>query len=153
MIDNKYVEKANNLLKVIDIAIEVIKEFPPKDFNSNHIETFVNGYLEFKNRIENAEAQYKNLKSLSYVENDLFTYFQEGNGKAVNEFWIKVREHNLPFKRINKLPKILKRKKIKNRIEYDYITDVILPFKQEKIITDDQVNLLESLLKDFESKK
>jgi hypothetical protein len=153
MIDNKYIQKANDLLKVSDIAIEVIKKFPPKDFNPNHIETFVNGYVEFKNRIENTEEQFKNLKSLSYVENDKFTYFQEGNGKAVNEFWIKIKEFNLPFKRINKLPKILKRKNIKNRIEYDYVKDVMIAFKQEKIITDDEVNLLEDLLKDFEEKK
>lgn len=148
--DNNYTQKADDLLKVIDIAIKVIKNSPPKNFNSNHTESFTNGYLAMKKRIEDPEPQFKNLKSLAYVENDIFIYFQEGSGQAVNEFWTKIKELNLPFKRANKLVKILKRKKINNRIEYDYVTDVIVPFQQEKIITDDEVSLLENLLRDFE---
>jgi hypothetical protein len=152
MMDNKYAQKAGDLLKVIDIVIKVIKDFPPKDFNSTHIDSFVNGYLEFKKRIEDAEPQFKNLKSLSYVENDIFIYFQEGSGQAVTEFWTKIKEHTLPFKRVNKLVKILKRRKINNRIEYDYVTDVIVPFQQEKIINQEEIDLLANLLKDFETK-
>jgi hypothetical protein len=153
MTDNKYTQSVDNLCKAIDIAVSVLQEYPPKGFNPSHVTNFVNAYLDFKNRAENPEPQFRNLKSLSYVINDVFIYFQEGSGDTVNAFWDKVKELNLPFKRENKLAKILKRKKINNKIEFDFVIDVLVPYQQEKLIDKDDVDLLNKLIAEFELSK
>jgi hypothetical protein len=153
MTDNKYNQSVENLCKAIDIAVSVLQEYPPKEFNTSHIANFVNTYLDFKNRAENPEPQFQNLKSLNYIINDVFIYFQEGSGDAVNAFWNKIKELNLPFKRENKLAKILKRKKINNKIEFDFIIDVLVPYQQEKLIDKDDVDLLNKLITEFELSK
>ena len=61
----------------------------------------------------------------------MFILFQEGSGEGVEYFWRKIKEKNLPFNRNNKLTKIFKRKRIINDLEYDFITDVMMPYYQE----------------------
>jgi hypothetical protein len=50
------------------------------------------------------------------------------------------------------MQKILKRKKIINDIEYDFVTDVIVPYQHEGMITEEEVILLNTYLGDFEKK-
>ena len=47
------------------------------------------------------------------------------------------------------MAKILKRKKINNDIEYDFVTDVIVPYQQEGMITEEEVILLKYLFGEF----
>jgi len=68
----------------------------------------------------------------------------------VDYFWQEIKLAGLDFKRENKLGKILKRKKINNRIEYDFIIDVFVPYQQEGLISGDEVELLNKLLADYE---
>jgi hypothetical protein len=48
------------------------------------------------------------------------------------------------------LVKILKRKKINNKAEFDFIIDVRVPYQQEKLIN---IDLLNKLISEFESAK
>jgi hypothetical protein len=59
----------------------------------------------------------------------------------------------LPYKRENRMAKILKRKKIINDIEYDFVTDVIVPYQQEGMITEEEVISLNTYLGDYENRK
>jgi hypothetical protein len=49
--------------------------------------------------------------------------------------------------------KVLKRGKINNRIEYEYIIDIIVPAEQENRITSKEVKLLSEMIGAFENKK
>lgn len=147
-----YREKADNLSEVINIAIEVLQEHPPKGFDKTHLEQFINTYLDSKNNALNPQPQYKNSASLKYIENDVFTYFQEGFGKAVNLFWEKIKQQELPYKRVNKISKILKRNKIKNQLEYDFIIDVMIPYQKEGLIDNDDIISLNKMISNFEKK-
>jgi len=109
-----YEEEANNLAQAIDIAIEKLQKHPPKEFQTAHIEHFINTYSDTKNKALNPEPQFKKISSLKYHIQDVFTYFQESTGEAVEQFWRGIQEHKLPFERENKLLKILKKRKIKN---------------------------------------
>lgn len=149
----KYNQKVNELSKVVGIAIDAFSKFPPKNWNENHIENIIATYKNFQINILNPEPQYKNLNSLKYLENDIFTYFQEGAGKTVDYFWENIKNENFPYKRENKVVKILKRKKISNQIEYDFVKDIIIPYKQEGLINITEANLLDDLLKEYEQKK
>lgn len=160
MKEDKYAEPANNLAKAADIAIAVIQKFPPKGWNEYYVTTdknqithFIELYQEWKENILNPEPKFKNLKSLKYEYDNIFTEFQEGNGDYVEEFWKEIKAQNLPYKRENKLAKILKRKKINNIHEYDFIIDVIVPYQQEGLINEEEVVLLNKWLGEFENRK
>jgi hypothetical protein len=147
-----YETQAEQLAQAIDIATEAFKTYPPKDWSESNIQHVIKVHLDWKEMALNPKPAFKNKKSLAYLINDTFTYFQESSGKTVEYFWQEVVKHNLPFKRENKLSKILKRKRIKNDIEYDFITDVFVPYRQGGLITEDEVTLLNELLAQYEAK-
>lgn len=156
---NKYKIAAENLAKASDIAIVVVKKFPPKGWdknyiteNKNEIDFTIDLYNERKERALNPKPQYCNMQSLKYLYEEIFTSFQEGSGTFIEEFWKEIKAQNLPYKRENKLAKILKRKKINNIHEFDFVTDVIVPYKQEGLINDEEFVLLNKCLRDFENR-
>jgi len=145
-----YEEQVKQLIAAIDIAIKAFQLYPPKIWDDAAIQHVVNVYVSFKNDAQNPLPKFKNKQSLNYTINDVFTYFQEASGGTVDYFWQEIKLAGLDFKRENKLGKILKRKKIKNRIEYDFIIDVLVPYQQEGLISGDEVELLNKLLADYE---
>ena len=147
-----YKQSVESLSKAIDIAIDVVKIAPLKDFREQDRQQFISVYLEYQHKILNPLPQYANMTSLKYSINDIFTYFQECGGQTVEMFWQKIKEAELPYKRENKLAKILKRKWIKDDIEYDFVVDVIVPYQQEGLITEDESMLLKQLIGGFEMK-
>ena len=149
----KYVEASNNLVKAIDIAIKVFNDYPPKIWNESQLRHVINVYSGWKEELINPQPQYINMTSLKYSIEEVFTYFQEGSGQTVEMFWQKIKETDLPYKRENKLAKILKRKKIKDDIEYDFVTDVIVPYQQEGLVDESDIILLNGLISDFEKKQ
>ncbi|MNR58468.1 hypothetical protein D3C85_1794780 [compost metagenome] len=48
--------------------------------------------------------------------------------------------------------KILRRKKIKDIHEYDFVIDVIVPYEQEGLMNHDEVILLNDLIAQFETR-
>lgn len=153
MTSKKFTEASQNLSKAAEIAIESLKKYPPEYWETGELKHVVNCYMEFEFNISNPEPKYQNLRSLKYQEENVFIMFQETSGKYVEEFWRRIKEENLPFKRENKMAKILKRKKINNDIEYDFVTDVIVPYQQEGMITEEEVILLNTYLGNFENRK
>lgn len=152
MKNTEYKIQVDNLNKAINIAIDVIKKTPPKGFTTENVNHFLNTYLDFKNAINNPNPEHQNKQSLKYLINDVFTFFQESHGEAINIFWDNIKKNNLPYKRENKLLKILKRKKINNDIEYNFIIDVINPYKADGLINDEDITLINLLLNDYQKK-
>ena len=156
----KYKIASENLAKAADIAIAVFQKFPPAGWNEhyvtkekNQITHFIDLYKEWKEHFLNPDPKFATLQSLKYRVEDVFTYFQEGHGKCVEEFWKEIKAQNLPYKRQNKMLKILKRKKITNIHEYDFVIDVIVSYEQEGLINHDEVVILNELIAQFESRK
>lgn len=145
-----YEEQTRQLIAAIDIAVKAFQLYPPNVWDDSTKQHMVKTYLSFKNGVQNPEPKFKNKQSLSYKIDDVFIYFQEGSGEAVDYFWQQIKNTSLDFKRENKLGKILKRRKIKNRIEYDFIIDVLVPYQQEGLISNDEVDLLNKLLLEYE---
>lgn len=102
MSGSKYDAAATKLAEAAEIAIDAFKKYPPKGFEAHHLEHAVNVYNDFKKKILYAEAKYRNLASLKYLHEAVFTYFQEGSGVAVEYFWQQLRAANLDYKRENK---------------------------------------------------
>ncbi|PSR55557.1 hypothetical protein AHMF7605_19625 [Adhaeribacter arboris] len=147
-----YKTESEALAKAIDMAIECVEKVWPAGFNEKQKEHFVTVYLYFKELCLHSEPEFKNLQSLKSLENDVFIYFQEGKDETVELFWKRLKEEGLGFKRKNPLTAILKRRKIKNKYEYDYVTDTIVALQQEGTITESQANELKNMLGNYEMK-
>lgn len=153
MKEDKYAQASHNLAKAADIAIDSFKKYPPKIWDEETLNHVLSCYSEWKDNSLNPEPKFRNLKSLKYKIEAVFTCFQEGNGDYVEEFWKEIKVQNLPFKRENKLAKILKRKKINNIHELDFVIDVIVPYQQEGLINAEEVILLNKWIGEFENRK
>ena len=152
MASKKYIEARDNLIKAIDLANEVFLEYP-----HGKTKEFVDAFIEFhnytKNKTLNPTRSFQTLQSLNHLIEAFFTYFQEGAGPDVDEFWRRIKEANLPYERENKLEKIMKRGRIRNDIEYDYVIDTIVPFQQEGILSEEDVKKLNEMIEKFENKR
>jgi hypothetical protein len=148
----KYQTELENLIRACEIAIQTYSNFWPKHLKKSDLDWTILCENERKNRLINRKTPFNTLVSLKDVYEEIFTYFQEGSGQMVDEFWKLIKESGLPYKRENKLAKILKRGKVKNHIEYDFIKDVIGPYLQDNMITTIEAELLDSYLMAFEVK-
>ena len=146
----KYLKRSQELLKAIDIAVKVFQDFPPEDFEEEHIRITVESYEGMKETILHAEPQFQNMQSLRYDEEAVFTYFNEAAGTTVSEFWKQIKAAELNFQRDNKLEKIFKRQKIKDDHEFQYVIDVMVPFQEDGLITVEQADLLNKWLGDYD---
>jgi hypothetical protein len=150
-----YQSEVEQLFKAIDLAMDAYEKYPPKDWTPDIVKTVKTHLENHKNRILNAEKQFRTLESLKYDIDAVFTFFQEGIGETVEYFWkrIEEEEEGLDYKRVNKLEKILKRGKIKGMIEYDYVIDTMLAAKQKQLITVEELKKLNQLIGEYESKR
>ena len=146
-----YKDESEKLAKAIDIAIDVFKKFAPFGLSQSQLSATIKTYEEWKENALYPEPQFKRLAFLKYLIDSILTPFQEGAGEAVEYFWKKISESNLDYKRENKLEKILAQNKIKNRVEYDYVTDMLVIAKQENLITQEQSMKLAQMLGNYEN--
>ena len=148
----RYQEEAEKLAQAIDIAIDSFVNYPPQDFLPEHVDLAVSHLKESKDSALLPLPEYKNLKSLSYLKTDVLTFFQEASGPTVEEFWKKIKEVDLPFERVNLLEKTLKKKRIKDYHEYNYVIDTLVPFQQDGLITCEQAEKLNGMIAEFEER-
>ena len=100
----------------------------------------------------NPGTEFRNLKSLFYLEKDFFTFWNESSDASVELFWKEIKSAGLAFKRKDILSEIFKRKKIKNIHEFNYVIDSLVIAQQEGRITLEQATILNTYLGDFEQK-
>ncbi len=148
-----YQNEVEKLFQAIDLAIEAYKKYPPKNWTPDIVTMVTTNLENDKNRITNAEKKFRTLGSLKYHVEAVFTFFQEGTGEAVEYFWKRIEEEGLDYERVNKLEKILNKGKIKGRIEYDYVIDMILVAEQKQLITTEELKKLNQMIGEYESKR
>ena len=152
-VKREYDAEASRLAKAIDSAIDAFQRLPPSTFSKENIEHFVKTYAEWKFSILNPAPAFRNIRSLDYTVADVFTYFQEATGEAVEYFWEKINVAGLGYSREDKLRKILTRGKIKGLIEYDYVVDLINAAEQEGRITKAESVKLNDMIRAFATRK
>lgn len=148
-----YQREVESLCKAIDIAIDSYKTYPPTNWTPDIVQMVTANLEEDKSRILGAEPKLKTLASLKYDIEAVFTYFQEGAGETVEYFWKKIDEAELDYKRENKLEKVLKRGKIRGRIEYEYVTDMLVIAEQSGMTSKEETIKLSGMLGEYESRK
>lgn len=148
-----YQNEVDKLLKAIDISIDAYKTYPPKDWTPEIIKMVSTNLEKDKTRIIEAEPKFKTLASLKYNIEAIFTYFQEGTGEAVEYLWKKLKESKLDYIREDKFGKIINRGKIRGRIEYEYVIDMIVVAEQIGLINKTEKNKLSKMIGEYEHKK
>lgn len=145
-----YKQEAEKLAKVVDIAIESFQKYRPVEVDENVLPFLLKTYTRWKDEALNPNPRNNNLKSLDFLHTCVFTPFQEGKGETYEYFWKRLKEENLYYKRVDKLSKILKRKRIVNEEEYEFINIALVPLKQEGTINDEEFEKLSDMLGAFE---
>ena len=146
-----YTKQAENLAKAIDIAIDALQNHSFRTFTPDQVKTIMDSYISDKELALNPEPGFANVKSLRFLVDSLLTYFQESSGEDVEYFWQEIERQGLPYKRINRLDTILERGKIRNEMEYDYVTDGLVIFQQRGLIDQSQQQKLSEMIAEFES--
>jgi hypothetical protein len=153
MSSKSYDEQAKVLSKAIDIAIESIKRFRPKDLRDSDIAQFISVYESSKADILDPNFKFRTLRALEDTKNGILIYFQEGSGPDVNFFWDRIREEKIGYERVNKMAKILKRKWIANQMELDFVIDCLVACQQEGLISEEEGQMLDRMIFEFEERK
>ncbi|TPE42633.1 hypothetical protein [Pontibacter mangrovi] len=148
-----YQEEVDRLFKAIDLSIEAYTKYLPEGWTGGVLKMVISNLEDQKKRILGAEKKFRTIASLKYEIEAVFTYFQEASGEAVEYFWKRINEEGLAYERENKLEKILKRGKIRGRIEYDYVNDIIVVAEQTGLTTIDETRQLSQMLGEYEAKK
>lgn len=145
-----YQDRAERLAKIVDIAESVIKG---SDILSDDTKS---GKLQWGRQIKemalNPEPQFKRVASIKYLEDDFLTYWNEASGPDVEKFWSTLNNGGIDFERKDIIKAILKRGKIKDIYEYDYVIDNIVVAEQLGRINNGQVDELNRFLGEFEQK-
>jgi hypothetical protein len=148
---SKYEEQAGKLVKVIDIAEQIIKEAP--DFNAELAKPTLDFYTRIKYMVLNPEPQFKKLVSLKYLESDFFALWNEASGPDVDKFWNRIFQSKLGYVRKDTIQAVLKRGKVKNIQEFDFVTDNIVVYEQTGLLNQEQVIKLKKHIGEFEGRK
>ncbi len=148
-----YEEEAKRLSQAIDIAIESMVRYTPIGMEGAELDRFVDFYKETKASCFNPDPKFRSLASLKYSIDDIFTYFQEAHGPAVEYFWQKIKAADLGYVRVNRMQKILKRKRIASQVEYDFVIDTMIPYHQQEMISEEELAALKEMVGAFETKK
>ena len=67
MSKTNYNAQAEVLIKIIDIAIECFKNYPPEEFEESHIKRCIDVLTNDKNKVINPEPRFKNFQSLMQI--------------------------------------------------------------------------------------
>jgi hypothetical protein len=98
----------------------------------------------------NPEPPFRRIASLRYLEEEVLSGWYNATGPDADSVWSQIHEQVLPYQRKDVLAKVLKRRRIKDQHEFDYITDSIVLAQQDGRITKGQALELDSLLMKFQ---
>lgn len=153
MARRSYAAESQRLAAAIDCALAAVRQHPPAGFSLPQVEHFIAVYTGIRQAVLHPPAAYQNLASLAYSVQDVFTYFQEAAGEDVEYFWRQVQHLELGYQRQDNLQKILRAGKIKNQVEYAYVTDSLVAARQANSITSEQAARLSAFIGKFEEKR
>lgn len=143
-----YEERAELFAQAADIVQRVVAnstQFP--DSTKTAIEQ---GAAELKRMALEPQPQFRRIASLRYLEEALLTVWNETTGPDTDLVWAEMRKLELPYERKDVLAVVLKRKRIKDEHEFDYVTDNIVIAEQEGRITKEQAVELDAMLMKFQ---
>ena len=117
----KYVERARDLTRAIDVGAAVLAGRPQE----RDMVAFGEELKELMGRPPQTVA------GLKYLESAFFTYWNEASGPHIDRFWELVAAEGLPFTRRNVLADVLARGRINNAAEHELVVDSLVVLTRE----------------------
>jgi hypothetical protein len=142
-----YEQRAEQFAKICDIGIQVLTE---AEISADEKKRMISMCNSDKEMALHPLPIYKRIGSLKCIEAEHFWYWNEHNGRHINEFWLKVKEAGLDYERKDIFKRLLKRGRISNMQEYDYVIDEILVGEQTGRISIDEAKKLNNYLSNYE---
>lgn len=143
----QYMTRARALAEAIDIGVKLSASLPRDERDA-----MVKGSLEWKRMALEPRPGFASTRSLAFLEQAFFTYWNEASGKQIERFWQLVGERGLPFQRKDAIHEILHRGRIKNELDYELVTDAMVIQRQMGRISQAEEDELSGMLGDFEKR-
>ncbi|MBK7946576.1 MAG: hypothetical protein IPJ85_15325 [Flavobacteriales bacterium] len=145
-----YDERANQFVRAVDIIQTVV--MASMEFQDAHKAVMKQGFEEMKRMSLNPEPQFRRIASLRYLEEHVLGGWSDATGPDADRVWAEIQKQGLPYHRKDVLAVVLKRKRIKDQHEFDYVTDNIVIAEQENRITKEQAVALDAMLMKFQGR-
>jgi hypothetical protein len=144
-----YESRATLFAKACDIGYEVLRKAEiPEDEKQRELKII----LADKNLALNPLPQFKKMQSLKCIEAEHFWYWNEKSGVHINLYWKAISQAGLPFKRKDVILSVLKRKRVKDIYEFDFLKDELLSAEQTGRVTMEQAEIIKKFMEKFEFK-
>jgi hypothetical protein len=143
-----YDDRARQFVQAVDIIKNVCSQ--SSRFSDEQKTMISKGFTEFQRMALNPEPPFRRIASLRYLEEEVLSGWYNATGPDADSVWSQIHEQVLPYQRKDVLAKVLKRRRIKDQHEFDYITYSIVLAQQDGRITKGQALELDSLLMKFQ---
>lgn len=143
----KYLARAHALAEAMDLAVGLYAALPAPERDS-----MVEFARERKTMVLAPESPFANLRSLAYLEDEFFAYWNEARGEHVERFWQRMAERGLPFRRKDVVRAVLSRGRINSDSEYQTITDSLVIQQQIGTLSRAEADRLSKMLGQFEQR-
>jgi hypothetical protein len=142
--------ESQRMASAIDIAIDTWVQYPdPDEEITQHI---IKTITEWRSMVLEPAPGFRLIASLRFIEKDLFSYFNDASHERVDHFWKLMGETTLNYHRKSMLDTIFRKKKITNRVEYEYAQDNIGHAQQSGRITKEQAVALGAWIWAYENR-
>lgn len=153
---SKYLARARAFADAVDIGITTYGAWPPPPdehglAHPSSVE-YEHSSRELASQALDPEPPFANLKSLAYLEDAFFTFWNESSGAHVEPFWAAIAQRELPFQRKEVIGEVLRRGRIRTAIEYDHVQDSIVVLEQSGRISAGDARRLSEMLAQYESR-
>jgi hypothetical protein len=139
--------QAEQLLKAAEISATVMRE--SRSLSQEQKEIALRGLEQMRGLIA-AMPESKTSKGLPDIEQAIVQPWNEESGEDAEKFWKAASAAGLDYTRRNVLQDVLKRKRVKDRQEYEVVIDTLDGDEQEGKITAGQAAELRKLATAFE---
>jgi hypothetical protein len=141
-----YEAEANDLLAALRISSDVVAESTL--YKTNEKKLILKQLSGIEKLLSHPEPAFKNSKSVAFLRQAVIQPWNETACADAGKFWKRVKTAGLLFKPQDVLLEILRRRKIRNEIEYELVTDAFSNGKLSR----PKINLLNQMVATYEIK-
>lgn len=109
--------------------------------------------LSDKHSALNPPPQFKRIDSLKCLEAEHFWYWNEKTGPHIREYWKAIANAGLPFKGKDIIAMVLKRGRVKDIHEFDFLKDELFAAEQIGRISNPEAEIIKAAMVKFECRK
>jgi len=140
------VTRTEQLLKAAEISARVIRE--SKSLSGGQKEIALGGLEQMRQLVAATPASKAN--GLVYIEQAIVQPWNEESGEDAEKFWQAAQEAGLDYARRDVLRNVLKRKRIKDRLEFEMVADTVDASEESGKISADEARELRKMVAAFE---